>query len=389
MKSTYLCASILLLFNSTIQARPVGSDGKIVVAYWADWTGFSPNSVDFSKITHVNYAFAIPQASGAVTAPSALGSLVTAAHSANTQVLLSLGGWGGSATFSSIVASPGSRQTFANSIKSIMDQYKLDGIDLDWEYPGVQGACGNQISPQDTANFLEFLKLLRSTVGNKLITAATATTPFAGADGKPSSDVREFSEIFDWINLMTYDLNGIWGLVTGPNAPLVKGSGGAATSVVDGVQSWMKAGVPNSKLTIGTAFYGHSMYAINSMATNQPHEQFVAVQGGSNEHNCAGGGFSKSIDWIKIRQYLSNPTTANSPWIRQYDNITQTPWLYNPGTKQYISYDDPQSLARKVQYAGCMNLKGVMLWEISQDNGELLPVLDKIASAQGGQNCEH
>jgi chitinase len=61
------------------------------------------------------------------------------------------------------------------------------GIDIDWEYPGSQnGNAGNQESPQDSANLLQFLKLAKQTMGQgKLLTMATALTPFNGPDGSP------------------------------------------------------------------------------------------------------------------------------------------------------------------------------------------------------------
>ncbi|RUS20996.1 glycoside hydrolase superfamily [Endogone sp. FLAS-F59071] len=392
---TALLASLLLISPAT--ARPVGSDGKVIVAYWADWTGFSAGSIDFTKITHAYYVLTLSVSSSAFSTvgsdllpstPSSLSTFVSAVHAGNTQAVLSIGGWGSSGYFSSVVASPSSRQNFANAVQSLINQYNLDGIDIDWEYPGEQGACGNIVSPNDSANYLLLLQLLRQTIGNKFITAATATHPFVGADGNPLSDVSNFAKYFDWINLMIYDLD-VWGTTTAPNAPLESGkNGGSPSNVVQAVTDWSKAGIPLNKLVIGTAFYGHTMKSVSSMANNDPSDEFVPVQGGNSGHSCQGGGFSSTIDWNTLRgSFLSGPETAASGWVRNFDPYTQTPWLYNPSTSEYISYDDPQSLQVKVNYAGCMGLKGVMLWEISNDNGELLPILNSISGVQAGSNC--
>lgn len=83
---------------------------------------------------------------------------------------------------------------------------------------------------------------------------------------------------------------------------------------------------------------------------------------------------------MRSQGLLTGPTTAASPWIRNFDNITQTPWLYNPTNKQYISYDDPVSIGVKTQWAISQNLAGLFCWSVEQDNGELLAAMKPILS---------
>ena len=85
---------------------------------------------------------------------------------------------------------------------------------------------------------------------------------------------------------------------------------------------------------------------------------------------------------LRSQGVLKTPTTAGTPWIRNWDNITQTPWLFNPTDKTFISYDDPQSLGIKINYALCQGLGGAMVWSVDEDssNGELLNVVANIRS---------
>lgn len=90
---------------------------------------------------------------------------------------------------------------------------------------------------------------------------------------------------------------------------------------------------------------------------------------------------------LRSQGVLTSPTTAASPWVRYWDNVTQTPWLFNPTDKTFISYDDPHSIAIKVNYALCKGLGGVMVWSVDEDsqNQELLTVAAQIRSGKGGE----
>lgn len=71
------------------------------------------------------------------------------------------------------------------------------------------GQDGNIVSSSDSANFLLFLKALRTALpSGAVITAATQVWPFAGPDGNPMSDVSAFAKALDWILIMNYD---VWG----------------------------------------------------------------------------------------------------------------------------------------------------------------------------------
>lgn len=82
---------------------------------------------------------------------------------------------------------------------------------LSWEYPGTQGIGCNAISVNDTANFLLFLQELREDpIGKNLVlTAPTSINPWVDSTGAASTNVSGFSQVFDFITIMNYD---IWGV---------------------------------------------------------------------------------------------------------------------------------------------------------------------------------
>jgi chitinase len=43
------------------------------------------------------------------------------------------------------------------------------------------------------------------------------------------------------------------------------------------------------------------------------------------------------------------------------------PWLFNPSTGVFITYDDAESLGKKRELADELGLGGVMVWDMSSD----------------------
>ncbi|CAO3641570.1 unnamed protein product [Cunninghamella echinulata] len=390
----------LLLSASSVLAS------KSLVGYFPNWlyAKYPVSNIDFSKYTHINYAFAIlikgatPEYTDDWQVQSQLPQLVSAAHAKNAKVLLSVGGWSGCLTFSTMAADPAQRKTFIDWNINEMKKYNLDGIDVDWEYPGSLGAgCNSMDLANDYKNYLTLLQEMRTafdttfTNGTKKeLTIACHVRTFKTPDGH-MTDVSEYVKVLDRFMLMTYDINGAFNSTSGPNSPFNFEPGwGDADSYVSAIDTWMKAGVPASKIVPGLAFYGRSATATVDMTnTNQyqPQKQGQPPHGDSYDAYwqnpyCSKdpGGLSGVWRYANLRSQgvLTTPTTAASPWIRKWDDITQTPWLFNPTDKTFISYDDPKSIGIKTDYAISKNLGGLMVWSVDEDNGELLQVASKI-----------
>lgn len=203
--------------NSGATNVATSSYRPLMMGYYVDWSGdaFPPEKVDFTRFDWVDFAFAMPAQDGSLYwddptgTPALLDRLVAAAHYKGKKVKLSIGGWDGSQYFSSCVANDSARNNFVNNIQFLYKQHNVDGIEIDWEYPGRQGAGSNIFSSQDSANFLLFLQLLRTKLPTgAMITAAVTDQPFTGPDGNPMTDVSAFGQALDWVLLMNYDVNG-------------------------------------------------------------------------------------------------------------------------------------------------------------------------------------
>ncbi|KAG0228829.1 hypothetical protein BGW42_001909 [Actinomortierella wolfii] len=412
-------AAAALAVASAAPTKRQATDNKVVVGYWVPWGKVPVASLDMTKVTHINYGF------GVLTTKTAdpteitfdryydgnpMRELVKRGNASGVKILMSIGGWTGSQTFSTVAADAALRKKFINNAlvfvrKNTLPEYAekpdgwdMHGIDLDWEYPGRNGAICNRVSPNDSANYLILLKELRAALDaefpndHKLLTAAVRVEPFDGADGKPLSNMAAYVPYYDFINVMAYDIHGGWSSTTGPNAPFNIDPRGDPFSFTQAIQSWLNAGWPKDKLVMGTAFYGRSVTSTIDMSAVSPPSQFapktnVTPKGGpsdSNEINffCnEGSNYSGMWKWKEIRENIltTSLTTPAAGWSRFWDDVTQTPWLFRKSDKTFISYDDPTSISIKVQHAKSLGLRGVMYWDMTYDyNNELLTVLNQI-----------
>jgi chitinase len=134
-----------------------------------------PNDIDITGFTHLIFTFAsIDPSSFCVislqTTDEALYTQFTARKSTLLQTWISVGGYSFSnpgpteQTWSNMVSSPSNRATFISSLMAFMTQYGFQGVDLDWEFPGI-AARGGQ--PGDTANFVSLAQEMRAAFGSK------------------------------------------------------------------------------------------------------------------------------------------------------------------------------------------------------------------------------
>ncbi|KAF9559452.1 glycoside hydrolase family 18 protein [Agrocybe pediades] len=405
--------------NQTAGTSTNGTLGEDVVAtgWYAGWYGdkLPPSQISWSKYNSLTFAFATTTPDPSVLAlddqsAALLPTFVTEAHNNNVKALLSVGGWGGSLYYSTAVGNAQNRTAFVKAIVGLANQYNLDGIDFDWEYPGKQGIGCNAISPSDSANFLSFLQELRQDpVGAKLsLTAAVGITPFAGSDGNPMTDVSAFASQLDHIAIMNYDIYGSFSSTVGPNAPLddtcATVKSGSATSAI---KAWTSAGFPASKIALGVAAYGHSFFVDKANAFDSTNTTELAlfpafdkekqplgdsdVPGAPPSTDQCGNpvGVAGTFDFVGMitNGFLDVNGNAAPGIDYRFDECSQTPFVYNPTNQTMISYDDAKSFAAKGQFINDNNLAGFAVWHIAADSNNIL--LDSIIDAMGlEEDCD-
>lgn len=351
-----------------VEGQPIESRPPRVVAYVAGWS--MPKSISAAKLTHVNFAFAHIDAQGkaAFRSPDlaqALASLLALKrdHPA-LKVLVSVGGWQADG-FSDAALTDESRRRFAASLVELVRQHRLDGVDLDWEYPG-QGAGGIEYRPEDKVNFTRLLAECRSQLdaasvadgrqgeGRYLLTIASADREYF-----EHTEMDRLHVHLDWINVMAYDFFNSLTSTTGHHAGLYAAQGAAPTdrNADASIRQHLAAGIPPQKLVLGVAFYGRGFAGVRreGNGVNQPYERYEG------DH--------------PYRE-LAAELVGRQGYERHFDARARAPYLWNASARTFITYDDAQSIGEKADYVREKGLGGIMFWELSQDrDDELLDVI--------------
>lgn len=267
-----------------------------------------------------------------------------------------MGGWGGCATCSAVFSTDDGRKDFAESVKKICLEYKTDGIDLDWEYPAIEGFPEHRYTPEDKHNFTLLIKTLRKKLGNhyEISFAAGGFTKYLAE----SVEWKEVMPMVDRVNLMTYDLINGNSVVTGHQTPLYSTSE-EIESADHAVKYLDSIGVPKNKLVIGAAFYAR-IFDVHNDDNNGLYQPCTFEKG------------------VSYRQF-STKALESEGYTYFWDDTAQAPYMFNPDTKKFYTFDDERSVTQKTKYAMDQQLDGIMFWELADDKfqGGLLDAIDK------------
>ncbi|HMK27839.1 MAG TPA: glycosyl hydrolase family 18 protein, partial [Chitinophagaceae bacterium] len=258
---------------------------------------------------------------------------------------------------SAVFSTPGGRKEFAQSVKEVNDYFQTDGIDLDWEYPAIQGPPDHPFSTADKINFTALLQELRKTLGKKM-EISFAAGGFSSYLEK-SVEWKKVIPLVNRVNLMTYDLVHGYSTVTGHHTALY--STPEQKESTDHAVNWLLSiGVPSNKLVIGAAFYARVFEGVENL--NNGLYQSCKFRNG-----------------VSFRNF-TNAFSPENGFIYFWDSIAAAPFLYNKTEKLFVSFDDSISIERKTRYAISRHLNGIMFWQLMDDkrtNG-LLDVIDRL-----------
>ena len=302
----------------------------------------------------------------------------------NVRIMISVGGWTRGENFHAMAKTEAGRKKFIQSCINFMKKYPfIGGIDLDWEYPGVnrkadpnnQWDKGCPGGPEDTENYSLLLKEMREQfdaagMKKKWITVCAP----AGYDKMVFQEFDEFHKYVNSINVMTYDYHGAWDNYTGHLSPLKANPNNSVAptepvdirneyNVVSSVTRLLNDyKVPSEKLCIGTPWYSRGWAGVDANSENNG--MFAKTDG--SQH---GGSWDEASQpsgqypWYQLKKMENT-----NGWTKYRDEVNGSPWLYNEKLKTVLSYEDEESMNLKSEYIKQMNLGGMIVWEITGDD---------------------
>ncbi|HAD13160.1 MAG TPA: glycoside hydrolase [Saprospirales bacterium] len=260
------------------------------------------------------------------------------------KVLLSLGGWGGCAPCSEVFSTAQGRTAFVRSVKKLTQDFQTDGIDLDWEYPGIEGYPGHLFQPADKGHFTALVQELRRELGEKVEISFAAGGFDAFFEGSVEWD--RVIPLVNRVNIMTYDLVNGYSTVTGHHTPLYS-TPDQRLSADYAIKYLERLGVPRHKMVLGAAFYARVW------------EQVPNINQGLYQSG-------KFKSFVPYQRFLNTVTEAEG--YRFYrDTLAQAPYAYNAQQQLFATYDDRESIRQKTQYVQRERLGGIMFWQLVGD----------------------
>lgn len=358
-KLTFFCIPVIFLMAS---ATTFAQSNQIsVIGYYAGGPA-EAGSFPIEKLTHIIFSFSHLKGNtlyiNGARDSATIKKLVSLKNkNPNLKVILSLGGWGGCATCSDVFSSENDRKAFAESVKSASEYFGTDGIDLDWEYPAIEGFPGHKYKAADKENFTSLIQQLRETLGSKYEISFAA-----GGFKKFIDESIEWNKVMklaDRVNLMSYDLVNGYATTTGHHTPLYS-TPEQMESTDRSVTQLINLGVPENKIVIGAAFYAR-------VWENVPDSGFGLYQPGKYKNNISYKAFSSQL-------------SSGNGFIYHWDTVANAPYSYNPDKKLFATYDDKKSIEMKTKYVIDKGLNGIMFWQLAEDTFKdgLVQVIDKV-----------
>ena len=342
MKMSVLIGCLLAFFG--LAAQP---SYKVIAYYTGNGETIKEYSLD--KLTHIIYSFLKLDGDNLTfrneEQRKVLQQLVELKKQyPHLKIMVSIGGWGGCAPCSELFASAEHRNNFAKSTVALFRQYNIDGLDLDWEYPSIEGYPGHAWDKSDKNNFTELVKALRKEMGTNFLLSFAAGGFVKYLE--ESVDWNAVVPLVDFVNLMTYDLVNGYSQLTGHHTLLYDQRPGEE-STRKCVEWLLNKNVDPGKLIVGVAFYARVWEHVE----NDNHGLYQP------------GKFLKSVKYKDFATYFTDSSGYEYFW----DEKANAPFQYSASKKSFATFDDKRSIKAKTEFVRRKKLGGMMFWELSED----------------------
>ena len=307
------------------QGRVADNSPKIAVAYVVDRYEAVP---DPNMFTHLVYSFGnFNDAYDGVVIkyPEKLKAMAELKkRNPELKVILGLNDYR-KPGFSEMTSDKKKRKNYVNSVKKIVDEYGLDGVDLDWEFPTTEKG-GHTARPDDDKNYVKLAKELRKALGkDKWIS-------YYSNNSGQWIDHKGMLPYVSYVNVSGYNLAiPQEGKTLLHQSPLYPGKKTGDWCVSKAIERHMNLGIPKEKLLMGIHFFGRGLKPFKS------------------ETSC--------IDFSKYDAGLEKVWAEDA----------QAPYYADRDGNLILGYDDERSIAAKFDFIRANDLPGVFVWQYDGD----------------------
>ncbi|EXJ72876.1 uncharacterized protein A1O5_04024 [Cladophialophora psammophila CBS 110553] len=299
-------------------------------------------------------------------------------------IMVAIGGWGATASFSIAAATQKNRRRFAYNVRAMVDQTGPDVVNIDWEYPGGNGEDYKQIPNSEKAweieAYPELLQEIRLALGpDKSISAAVPGHPREML-AFTKETMPKISSVLDFINVMTYDLVNRRDNVTGHHT-------GLASSLA-GIEAFLENGLEPEKANLGFAFYPRWYKTDpngNCGANPMGCKTLLMEDPSSGADLGRAGAFAWSDDV---------PTDLSMSFHRAlphglYDNGKGGHYFWDTGEDIFWSWDTPVAISKKFPaIMERLSLGGVFAWGLGEDSSDWPHLQALTANSRGSREAQ-
>ncbi|OKL59468.1 hypothetical protein UA08_05106 [Talaromyces atroroseus] len=261
------------------------------------------------------------------------------------KVILSIGGGGkGSENFASVARNPSAVAMFASSARALVDQFGLDGIDIDWEHPS---------NSQQGQDYIYLLSQLRAVLPSPRYSLTSAVP--AGEWALKHINLPVAQQYLDLFMVMCYDFSGPWLDRTGHQAqlftPFQPHNDAAYISCQSAVTYFLNQNVQSNKILLGIPVYGRSFTGADNI--NQPYSGADGDDG--------------------VFDYSELPRPGAKETV---DETVGAAYCVGGRDGGFVSYDTPQTVENKAKFVSDMRLGGLFYWHIAADKRGMNSLLE-------------
>jgi len=289
---------------------------------------------------------------------------------------------------------------FVSNVLDALQETQFDGVDIDWEYPVLNGAPGEPSTktPWDASSYANLLSSLRNALDDLALrniktgfgsTSYDLTIAGPGGTDKLSAILQYDSTAWttiqqsvDWVNVMTYDFHGAFdqdnsppydvtdfmsAMDTSPLSPFYKSPLLKTYNLISPIQMYQKLGFPLSQLAIGIPCYGRLSMISQIGEYSGLYQEITGTPPGQYDNT---GTFDyKCIQENQCHGFKSLPSDMVfiDPNTNIYGNDSHTPWGYSQSTLTFLTYDNYLSAKYKACWVAQNKLKGWMIWDLTGD----------------------